>query len=328
MNRIWNAKKNGCGVTVLVVFLVMNFCFVVAQSYDEVREVNYGEALGGLMKAEGLVSEMEAEGFSSFFVKDTLLEAKRYFIGMTPSDLTELFKLEIDGPKGVYLEDLIVIGEETPSYERKTQDYFQSAKLAYVIVQRRDQAYRILDEISLFEEKEAQYKKDGVITDDARVIFEEAKVAFEGERYDDAELILGDANLELTQAAAESQRIKSAIKATQGFLVRYWWQILLVLLFLGGISVPITKKVNRYLKEKKLSNFRIELVSTRELLKQAQENCFNAKTITTATYRLREKRYKENMVKIQNEIKILEKVLGQESKIKNKNANKTIGLKV
>lgn len=287
---------------------------------------SYDEALDSLMKADDLVVEMEAEGFSVFFAKDSLLEAKRYFVGMNPGDLRD--KVEEDGVRKDYLEGLIVLVEDTPSYERKNLDYSEAVRLSEVVVQRREQAYRIMDEISLFEEVEAQHKGEGIFTEDALAVFEGVEPAFDGERYDEAEDILDDANFKLNEAVEERNRINSAVRATQGVFVKYWWQIIFGIVVLVGAAVPVSRKVSVYLKEKRLASLKLKMVTTKDLLKKAQENCFKAKTITTETYRIREKRYKDRMVSIENEVRILEKVLGKVDSAKDAGKAKTIGLRI
>ncbi|MCK4997375.1 hypothetical protein KAS08_03645 [Candidatus Pacearchaeota archaeon] len=291
-------------------------------------EGSYYEALDGLITADNVLFEMESEGFSVFFIRDSLLEAKKFFIGLNSSDLVENVNSESDEARKDYLEDLIIVGENFPSYERQVQDYSEVLRLTDVIVQRREQAYRILDGVSLFEEKAIQYRDEGVLTEDALVIVENVKVAFEGERYDDAEKFLEDANLKLNELFVEKQKIGSAIRATQGFFIRYWWQSLLVLAGLIAIAIPAYKRISKKLKERQLGGLKVKLSTTKDLLKRAQENCFNAKTITLETYRIREKRYKDNMVTIENKIKILEKILGISKAVEEVNGAKAVGLKI
>ncbi len=304
-----------------LVLAIFVFCFVFAAG-------NYNEVLSGLMEAEETVIQMKQEGFSVFFFQDNLLEAKKYFVGMDSSYLVEEIDLESDSSRKEYLGELIVLAESLPSFEKRTQDYDEASRLAEVIVLRREQAYRIFDGISLFEDDGFKYKDQGIDTEDALVILGSVREAFEGERYDDAEVFLEEANLRLNELVAEKQKINSAILATQGFFVRYWWQSLLVFAFLIAISIPVYKKIDRHLKVKRLARLRVKLVTTKELLKKAQTDCFKSKIITTETYRIREKRYKDNMVKIENKIRILERVLGQALDKKNASGAKTIGLRI
>jgi hypothetical protein len=89
------------------------------QDFDYVTPYNITPetALNSLMAAENEIKSMESMGISFLFVNDTLLFAKRAYIGHNLSAFYENINKTKDKKQKDYLKSLIPIALNTPSYE-------------------------------------------------------------------------------------------------------------------------------------------------------------------------------------------------------------------
>ncbi len=131
--------------------------------FVEPEEISRSGALDSLMDAEDDIKELINSNLSVLFVNDVLLEAERNFIGESLDELKEEVREEI-GLKKEYLEKLLRIGKETPSYDVEKQDYKGVFRLTQLIKFKKNQAFKIIDEISLIESKEESYRKSKIDT--------------------------------------------------------------------------------------------------------------------------------------------------------------------
>ena len=133
-------------------------------------------ALDALINAENIILELSNNDVNVLFIQDNLLEAQRYFIG----NEFELFKQEIkeeESPSKIdYLNRLIQVYKETPGYEIKEKDLSETIKLTQLIEFKRNQAYDIIDTLSLLEDKENEYNSKGINTIESLEFLEEAKI--------------------------------------------------------------------------------------------------------------------------------------------------------
>lgn len=280
------------------------------------ENISREDALNALLEAEDDVKEMEALNLSAYFFMDTLLSAKRSFIGDRIVYLQAEISSEI-GFKREYLESLLEVAKETPSYEVKKLDYSEAARLAGVIAARKQQAYRILDMISMISEKAGAAE--------ALDLIEEAKASFSAERYDEAEAYLQEADLALEKAGTEYERVKGLIALSRGFFEKYWLHILVAVIIIAAIAVPTVKYARKKLAKRKLESLRIELESINNSIKKAQEACFKDRKITEATYRVRIAKYRSRMAEIKYTIPVLESIVsGEKGKIKKEPENKGV----
>ncbi len=263
-------------------------------------------ALEALFIAEGDVQEMVDLNLSLFYVSDVLLEAKRAYIGQD----TNLILIDLDTRENkAYFESLLVIYSETPTYERLDLNYTEVIKFTQLIGYRKEQAFRIMDMISLIEEKEIAYSSEGVNTTRGVELLVKGKESFENELYDESEVYLEEADFELERARTEQLRIRELLRLSKNFILRYWWQILIVLIVLGLIAKPVVMKIRKNITQRKLIFLRKELKSLNDLIKKAQVDRFVKKRITGDTYNIRVKRYKDKINEIKRTIPVLENIV-------------------
>lgn len=285
--------------------------------YIEPENITRENALDALLVAEDILEEMSNSNLPTFFISDTLLKAKRSFIGDDINQLRLDIEKEESELKKAYLKSLLKVAQETPSYEVEKLNYSEVFRLTQLINFKKEQAYRIIDTISLVEEKENQYKKNKVDTSEGLALLEEAKISFREERYDEAEAYLREAELKLDKASSEYKRVKGLIKLSKNFFQKYWWQIILTIIILVIITPHIVKRIRKNLAKKKLLNLRLESQTLSKLIKKAQEDCFRDKKITQDTYKIRVDRYKSRITEIKHTIPVLEAIIsGEKRKVK------------
>src|SRR3989338_10931669 len=272
-------------------------------------EVNLSRenALNSLLEAEEHIKEMKRYNLSVFYVNDLLLEAKRNYIGETISYINKDLEKEQDRNKLAYLESLLIIQKNTPIYEVKKLSTPEVFRITSLINDKKNQAYKILDTISLLEGKEQSYSKIGIETSEGLDLIKEAKKSFIEERYDEAEDLLNQANLKLDNASLEYNRVKGLLNLTKSFFAKYWRPIISIFLFLAIISYPAIKIIRKKLAKKKLINLKLELEVISKLLKRVQADYFS-KRITRDTYRIRTERYKHRAAEIKHTIPVLEPI--------------------
>jgi hypothetical protein len=275
--------------------------------YIPPAEITESAALDALLNAEEDIKEVSSLGISTFLLKDTLLIAKRYFIGSDPDMI--LFVSSQDEVKKEYLASLVLVARTTPTHELKPQNFSEVIRLTQLIDFQKEQAYKILDMISLAEEKEAKYRGDGIDTAAGLGLVAQAKKSLLEERFDEAEALLEDANLRLDQARLEEVRFRNIFKGTANFFQQYWWQSLIVFIVLA-ISSPYLYVIGRKAwAVRKLSLFKKEQQALQGLLVKAQEDCFKYRTITSASYNVKADSYKARMNEIQRTIPVLESII-------------------
>src|SRR3989338_2669081 len=250
----------------LIVILVIAIGFMLFQPAPQEKEalvleksefrytppsvITREDALASLMKAEDEIQEMSNYGLSVLQVRDLLLDAKRYYIGKDATDAAmlekdlEIFQKPEEELKRNYVQGLFDVANTTPPHEVKAQDYEEVFRSTQLISFKKKQAYTLLDEIPLVEQKEKDYRKNKVDTSEALLLIGQAKKAFREERYDDAESALIQADFALDRASSEYERARALITASKNFFVRYWWQIILILVILGVLAQPVAKKIN------------------------------------------------------------------------------------
>ena len=261
-------------------------------------------ALEALLAAEKDVSELMQLNLSVYYVSDTLLEAKRAFVGENITFVSQL----LSGAESVevkqYLQSLFDVAASTPQDERRQQDYQEAIRLAQIIAARKQQAYRIID-------KDLESK--GADMSAARGLLGQAKESFAQERFDEAQAQLVSAEQELDRALSEKERQAAISALRQGFLARNWRQLLAVLVVLAVASILPARQARKLLLRKKLKRMNLELAAVRKLLMEAQGEYFKTGRITRETYRLKEKRYKNRIIELQKNIKVAEISLGKKA---------------
>jgi hypothetical protein len=120
---------------------------VAAEDFNETipREVSEGEALKALMQAESDAETIRnyIKG-PTYLINDTLLLAKRYFIGQF-SEIVLILLDKATPEEAAYLQTLLDVAQSTPQSEVKETNYFEVLKLTRQIASYKEQAARLAD---------------------------------------------------------------------------------------------------------------------------------------------------------------------------------------
>ncbi|MBU0536328.1 MAG: hypothetical protein KKE20_05145, partial [Nanoarchaeota archaeon] len=243
-------------------------------SFSAPENVSRFMALESLITAEAEIKSMQDYDLPTNYLNDILLLGKRSYIGEKFSYLKQDLEKEEDRKKISYLEGLQTLSFATPGHEIEYQNLSKVLFLTGLISFRKDQAFRILDYLPVVEEKENLFTEKGVNTTDGMNQLILARTAFKEERYDEAESLLNQADSLLESAYFEHQRSTAILSIGKNFFIRYWWQIILILVIIAVLFRPVFRKARRSMAASKLERMKLEFDTLQESLRKAQEERF------------------------------------------------------
>jgi len=264
------------------------------------------EAIEALLLAEQSIAKMREQNFSVFFVQDSLLLAQRFFIGEQSRYLEEAISEEDEAVTRTYLESLRSVAASTPAYEIELLNYSETVRLSLVIQDRNDEAYLLYDMLTVLKEKEQNYRDKGVDTTEGLEFIGSAELSFYGEQFTAVRELLSQADAALVMALEEHERGMRIDELSKNFIVRYWWQLLLLLILVGVVSRPLFLKMRKRYGQKKVDAFKAELSSLQKLLITAQEQCFKERIITVESYNIKADVYKKRIAEIKHTLPVYE----------------------
>jgi hypothetical protein len=264
------------------------------------------QALDALQQAERNLEEMKEFGMGTTLIEDTLLLAERTLVGTHPETLYKAITQDRSNQEILYLEEILQVHKETPVYELQKQDFAKVILLAQEISNIKKKALHVQDQYVLLQEKEKVFQEKKIDTSEGVSFMNQSMRAFKEERYDEAQSKLEEADLALNRARTELGRVKSVAKFSKNFVVRNWWQIVIVLAVLAGISPRAWKTYQHYRNARKVQDLRTELESLNELMKKIQTDYFNTKKIAKATYDIRLEKYRKRIHEIKHTLPVLE----------------------
>jgi hypothetical protein len=186
--------------------------------------------------------------------------------------------------------------------------YDEVLKYTQEIAARKQRAYNISDSIRALEIKIEGYKKS-LDTSEAENILKDAKIAFEKERYDEAENFLFEANKNIETKKAELTVANVITRSGKNFIEKNWAWILAftAVAVVSGFILWKKYKIKRI--QNKLKKLKIEQESLKKLMKKNQIKRFKKGNISDSTYRIRMEKYNERMNTIKQNIPVFEAML-------------------
>lgn len=273
-----------------------NFTFV------EPKNITRQNALAALVKAEEDIRNLQEFNLSVFLANDTLLDAKRAFIGPDKTSIYSDIAKENDSETRDYLKTLAKTAEATPAYEIQrvniTKVFMRTQYVSYV----KEQVLRISDSIPLLEKKGEEYERQRIEAAPAKKNIELAKKSFAEERYDEAEAYLREATLQLDKARTESRILRGLTKLGKNVVQRYWLPVSILLVILVSFLPAAYVKWRKKHAAQKVIELEREQETLKKLLKKAQEDYFKHQKITKQTYDILTERYQERLTAISSRI--------------------------
>ncbi|MFH1065741.1 MAG: hypothetical protein V1734_04525 [Nanoarchaeota archaeon] len=257
--------------------IIFSLCIMAAFVSAEAN-ITRQDAVTSISNALESMEEMQESGFSTVYINDTIIAAKE---ALQKTDTA--IKMQY---KGFSYEDVIY-------YTNKVQST-------------KEKAYILADSIRALEIEAEEYKADGIEIAEAQSLIQEAKTAFENERYEEAESIAEKANISMEQAKSRMTIGKAIARSARGFFEENWKQIItltILILISGTVSGLIIRKK---LKKRKLHILTIEKQTLVEMMKEAQRERFESGKISDFTYRIRMDVYKKKLAEVRRQIPVFE----------------------
>jgi gas vesicle protein len=215
--------------------------------------------------------------------------------------MEEIKEMKTAGFGTVQATDILIL----MNYSYQNRDYASVLRRAGEISEIKEKAFLVSDSIKALQSKIKRYNDTYNITE-ALPIYEDVLTAFAEERYSDTEDLIAKTYTKLDEiksASIISQTLLEAGKKNIIYFIKENWPylliagiiiILFIILFYGEIEVMVAKNV--------LKSLETEKNVLRDLMKKAQIECYQKRTIPQKIYETKMEKYKERMVKIDEEL--------------------------
>ncbi|MBI4167435.1 MAG: hypothetical protein HY515_00615 [Candidatus Aenigmarchaeota archaeon] len=223
-----------------------------------------------LSQAEKDISEMSDSGFGVVFVTDALLDARKAFNATLYS----------------------IVAEKTS-----------------LISERKIQAYNISDSLSALNFGIQELEGYGLNTSEIKEFLNRGKIAFQQERYEEAEGLIKQGYTKLTDTRAEATLIQVRIKAVRENMVSLLKDnqtnitvgsvVAAVVAYVTLSRIVVTRTKNR------IKDLKAEKSVLKNLMKKAQYEHFQKGILTKESYEIKMNKYKERVREIKELMPVL-----------------------
>lgn len=277
------------------VFIVLSLALLSVPAYAQnaVRD----EAVNAIRNAENDLQEIAGAGFSTAYVNDTLNAAR---LALERADFAELIRRNATGKLAEEARKAL----EGLNYGGFTYD--EVLKITEQIAQRKKQAYLLSDSIRSVEIRIDDFKSQKVNVVDAEEVLEEAKFAFQKDRYDEAEILLLRVRSVLEEKRAEATTLNAIVESGKSYFERNWIGFAIAFVVIA-FSTWFTWKFYRMKSVRsELRRLRIEKNVIVGLMKKAQVERFETAEISESVYEIRMEKYNERSEQIKRRVPVLE----------------------
>jgi preprotein translocase subunit SecG len=252
-------------------------------------------AMQTISESEQVIQDMQENNFSVIYMQDSLTEAKKIF---EQARYAEILR-NVNSTEKEKQEARVALSSV------KWQNITYADVLFYTedIKNRKTIAFFLFDKINVEESK--------VIgaSNETKAIFEQAKIAFSEERYDDAEKLLNDFDVAVEKEKSESSALVGISEGAKNFFQRYWIYIIVLLIVISVTGYFAYKRFEKELLTKKIRKMKIEEKVLDGLMKKTQTERFKENKISGLVYNIRIKKYQERLQEIKEELPVFEERL-------------------
>lgn len=286
-------------------YLAAAFIFLMLMPMAYAQDITREDALNALQQAELDMNKMSEDGLSVNSINDTLMLAKQ---ALERADFADILRTKASGE----LAEMAKKSLEGLDYSGFTYD----GVLEYTqeITARKQQAYELLDSIEALEIKVQEYREQSVDISEANTLLENARTAFENERYDEAEALLSDANSDLENKKAELTTLNVMVRSGKNFVEKNWKGLIIFLVFVIIIGFFSWKKIKAKNLRKKIKRLKAEKEALINLLKKAQTERYKEGKISGLVYNVRTEIYHKKLDDIKEMLPSLEAMLKRSEK--------------
>lgn len=192
------------------------------------------------------------------------------------------------------------------NYSYINKNYANVIKRSAEISGIKEAAFEINDSLKVFGDKMAAYAEIGFNVSAAEAIFGDAKTAFMNEKYGDAEDLLAGAYKSLDEIKTKnimSQTILEAGKRNIAYFIKENIAYIILGVFSAFIiGLVLYSRFEIMAARRKLDDLELERGVIFELMKKAQTQCYQDKTLSYDEYKAKIRRLKERLVQINEEL--------------------------
>ncbi len=238
-----------------------------------------------LSQAAKDIIEMSDSGFGIVFVNDALLDARKAFNATLYSTVAEKTSL---------------------------------------ISERKIQAYNISDSLSALNFGVEELEGYGLNTSEIRSLLNRSKIAFQQERYEEADQLIRQAYTKLTDVRAEATLVQVRIRVLRENLISFVGDNQ-TNITVGGFAVAviayvISSRIMAARTKTRIRGLKAEKSVLKSLMKKAQYEHFQAGTLGKESYEIKMNKYEERAREIKELVSVLKSRIGKKrfSKTKRK----------
>lgn len=264
-------------------FLTFMVAILLVSSQAIGQDTAKNQAAYMLLQAEKEMSEMSDSGFGVVFVNDALLDAKKAFNATLYSIVVEKTRL---------------------------------------ISERKIQAYNISDSMSALNFGVEELEEYDLNTSEIRKLLNRSKIAFQQERYEEAEGLIKQGYTELTNIRAEAALVQVRIRAVRDNLISFvsdnQTSIIAGGIFAAAVAYFVLSKIVVIRTKNRLRDMTTEKLVLKNLMKKAQYEHFQKGILTREGYEIKMNKYKERMQEIKELMLVLKSRIGKNGLSKTK----------
>jgi len=276
-------------------FAVDSSASMTSEKVNESIIITEEIARHAISESEQVVQEMQENNFSVIYMQDSLTEAKKIFEQARHAEiLRNINSTEKEKQEARVALSLV-----------KWQEITYSDVLFYTddIRNRKTVAFFLFDKINVEESKLTE------ASNETKTIFEQAKIAFSEERYNDAEELLVVFDLALEKEKSELSALAGIKEGAKNFFQRYWIYIIIFLIVSSVTGYLAYKRFEKKLLVNKIRKMKTEEKVLNGLMKKTQTERFKENKISGLVYNIRIKKYQERLQEIKEELPVLEERL-------------------
>lgn len=256
------------------------------------------EAINALSKGNSIILEMQKNNLSTVYIEDVMTEARRIF---EQAEYAEVLRnnetnltLKNEAEQALKLVDW------------KNIDFGDVVHYVDYIKLRREQAYYILDQISVNEINIDSAKKQGLGVGLAVNFLNQAKNSFSQDRYNEASDFILKLKQSIEDARSQNTVVNTFARNSKNFFQRFWRELIGILVLSIIIILIFYRQIVRYFLRKQIRKMEIEEKVLLNLMKKIQTERYKNKTLSGLVYNLKINKYRERLNSIQQELPVLE----------------------
>ncbi|MEI6731643.1 MAG: hypothetical protein WCK90_03090 [archaeon] len=158
------------------------------------------------------------------------------------------------------------------------------------------------------------YRNKGLSVSVVEGAIADARTAFYDERLDDFNVTISRARDALETQRQSTSTLSVLRTGTVSVFQRYWWELIILVVILIGLAMFAVKRIRIHNLRRRIKKMKAEAVVLVDLTKKAQEERFNAGTLSALVYNTRVSKYQARMNSIKEELPVLEAALRKDLK--------------